>query len=332
MKYKYRRVCVAGTFDGLHLGHQALLNVAFERGESVLIGITSDQYVQTVKRGLARPYVIRLQELNDWLVHQGWLDRARIVSIDDGIGPAGTDSALQALVVSEESKLGAAKVNALRTSNGLRALHTIVVGMVGADDKQPISATRIRSGVITPEGKLLMPQSLREELSQPLGVILVGERIRASFIEHATDLVITVGDLTTKTILDQGIIPRLMIIDNKVNRNSYTELLPLLDDPSFHRVRVTSGPGYISNIAVGSIQSALRLKNGNTVLEVDGEDDLLALPAIVSAPIGSTVYYGQPPIPAWACGPKTKGIVEVAVTHAVKTHARALLRKFVSST
>ncbi len=37
------RVAVAGTFDVLHDGHLALLRRAFEVGDEVVVGITSDE-------------------------------------------------------------------------------------------------------------------------------------------------------------------------------------------------------------------------------------------------------------------------------------------------
>lgn len=54
------------------------------------------------------------------------------------------------------------------------------------------------------------------------------------------------------------------------------------------------------------------------LLLVDGEEDLLALPAIVHAPIGGVVYYGQP----------QQGLVEVMVTEEKKREVLALLKQF----
>jgi uncharacterized protein (UPF0218 family) len=64
------------------------------------------------------------------------------------------------------------------------------------------------------------------------------------------------------------------------------------------------------------------------VIEVSGEEDLLVLPVIESAPIGSVVYYGQPPVAAWACGPAIEGLVEVTITPEVKRHVTELLSRF----
>lgn len=175
-----------------------------------------------------------------------------------------------------------------------------------------------------------MPDSLRNDLTQPLGIVLSGKKIEESITFHKSDDVVSVGDQTTKTLLEAGITPRLMIIDNKVNRRPYTGLKPIIARRHFNIKMIASGPGFISGEAVLAIRTSLSRKEGNTslVLVVEGEDDLLALPAIIEAPIGWVVYYGQPPVPAWACGPELSGIVEVVVTRERKKAAQVLLAQF----
>ncbi|MFC6769315.1 DUF359 domain-containing protein, partial [Natrinema soli] len=59
-----------------------------------------------------------------------------------------------------------------------------------------------------------------------------------------------------------------------------------------------------------------------TTILVDGEEDLVALPAIVAAPEGASVVYGQP----------DEGMVHVNVTDDHRTEMRDLLERFEGDT
>lgn len=330
---RYRNVCVAGTFDGLHAGHEAILRKAFAVGKRVLIGFTSDDFVRRYKspRLPISSYDIRKQALSAWLMANGYHDRATIVAIDDPYEPAVSSQDVEALVVSEETKKRGEELNRKREENGLASLVLIVVPMQKAKDGTNITSTRIRKGEVDRVGRLLMPDTLRGELAQPLGRVLVTpEMMQESFEKHRQEKVITVGDLTTKTFLDSGITPKLMIIDNKVERKAYPDLQPIFAKRRFPKKTVASGPGFIARAAITMIKSLSSLRSGTpTVIDVTGEEDLLTLPAIAYAPLGSVVYYGQPAIPSWACGPVTQGIVEVVVTKEKQEEASDLLKQFV---
>ena len=45
---KYKRVAVGGTFDKFHYGHRSLIAKAFEIGENVEIGVTSNVFAGNV--------------------------------------------------------------------------------------------------------------------------------------------------------------------------------------------------------------------------------------------------------------------------------------------
>ncbi|OGG24649.1 hypothetical protein A3A79_01505 [Candidatus Gottesmanbacteria bacterium RIFCSPLOWO2_01_FULL_43_11b] len=156
-----------------------------------------------------------------------------------------------------------------------------------------------------------------------MGLVLHGDMIEKSIEKNKQNFLITVGDVATKTLLDNGITPTLAIIDNKVERKPYTGLKKYRAQLAKSK-KVTSGPGYISREAM----QALKVRPFKGVIEVNGEEDLLALPAIAYAPLGSVVYYGQPPIAAWACGPILEGLVEIAVTDESKKNAQELLEQF----
>ena len=312
---KYPHVFVAGTFDGLHKGHRFFLSKAFSVGEKVTIGLTSDQFVKKNKT----KYEQRRKILEHWLKQHRW--NAKIIPINDPYEPAASFPKSVVLLVTQDNKHRGEEINSIRKKRRLPAFTLIEIPLVNAEDKRPISSTRVRKGEIDNEGRLTLPDNLRPQLQQPMGLVLHGDMIATSLSKHRRDKIITVGDVATKTLLDAGITPSLMIIDNKVERKPYEGLKKyrrLLEKSK----KVTSGPGYISREAINAIKQHAR------IIEVDGEEDLLALPTIAYAPLGSIVYYGQPPIAAWACGPILEGLVEVEVTDESRKNAQELLEQF----
>jgi len=324
-------VCVAGTFDGLHAGHEVMLRKAFEAGKKVIIGLTSDAYVKQYRSNQGvRSYEIRHKELHNWLDKHACFVRATIVPIDNPFEPAASDASLDALVVSVESKSRGEELNKMRKAKGLSPLELIVMQMVPAQDTKPISTSRVRNGEIDSSGRLTMPDSLRGELAQPMGDVLTDAALRSTLASLASPgharLIVTVGDFTTKAFLDAGVVPELMVVDHRVNRKEYPDLRPVIQKYGFRQQSVQSGPGYISREAERMIASWFDSPQTPHVIVVDGEEDLLALPSIAEAPIGAVVYYGQPSVP----GSTQAGVVEVVVTKDKKHEAKSLLSRFVS--
>ena len=153
---KFREVAVGGTFDELHRGHRALLVKAFEIGERVMIGLCSDEFAEKLnKPHVTAPYEERLKELKTFLNNLSLSGRAEIITLNDPFGPTLTESCIEALVVSEETKPTALEINGKRRKAGLPLLRIVTIKMVPADNCAPISTTRIRRGEIDREGRFL---------------------------------------------------------------------------------------------------------------------------------------------------------------------------------
>jgi len=153
---KYKKVAVGGTFDKLHRGHKALLSEAFEIGEKVVIGLSSDEFASKMgKPHVTASYTERLKELETFLGKNGLAERAEIVSLNDPYGPTLSGDGLNALVVSQETESIADKINKIRVEAGFPQLKIVAISMVPAENCNPISTTRIRSGEIDRNGHLL---------------------------------------------------------------------------------------------------------------------------------------------------------------------------------
>jgi inosine/xanthosine triphosphatase len=148
------RVCLGGTFDVVHKGHERLLAKAFEAGTAVFIGVTSQRMASRHRSRRVRPLAQRIADLEALLRRKRWT--ATVSEIDEPFGRA-VDPAYDAIVVSPETEFRVAEINKARSRRGLKALKRIVVGYAYAQDGLPISATRIRKGDIDAEGVRLKP-------------------------------------------------------------------------------------------------------------------------------------------------------------------------------
>jgi pantetheine-phosphate adenylyltransferase len=157
MRKKFRTVGVGGTFDELHKGHRALLTEAFEVGERVIIGMSTDEFVTMMgKPHLTASYAQRLRELKSLLEERGLLQRAEIIPISDAYGGVLlSNGPIEALVVSRETEPTAVKINEKRREIGLKPLQIVVIDMIPSENHSAISTTRIRRGEIDREGHLL---------------------------------------------------------------------------------------------------------------------------------------------------------------------------------
>ncbi len=157
----FGKVAVGGTFDELHKGHKTLLVKAFEIGERVVIGLSADNFVSELnKPHITDSFEERRQGLLDWLAQSGVNPRAEIVPLFDAFGSSVKDPEIEALVVSEETKPTALKINERREAAGLAKLEIVTVKMVPSENCDPISTTRIRRGEMDREGRLLKKTKL----------------------------------------------------------------------------------------------------------------------------------------------------------------------------
>ena len=125
--------------------------------------------------------------------------------------------------------------------------------------------------------------------------------------------------MTTITLLNMGIVPRVSIIDGKVGRKPFLAAITHLEAIlPFQKIK--SGPGFISSVAVTAIKEALTRTTKQVVL-VNGEEDLLVLPVIVHASPDMHILYGQP----------DEGMVLVRPTEEMKRNASGLLQRFKKS-
>jgi pantetheine-phosphate adenylyltransferase len=152
----FRNVAVGGTFDKLHKGHRALISKAFEVGDYVYIGLTSDELVSELhKTHKIAPYNERLADLTGFLEKTEFENRFEISPLYTSYGLTLNQIDLDALVVSQETIKTGDSINEKRIQTGLAPLRIVKIALVPAENKTPISTTRIRTNEIDKEGRLL---------------------------------------------------------------------------------------------------------------------------------------------------------------------------------
>jgi len=168
---------------------------------------------------------------------------------------------------------------------------------------------------------LTLPDSMRDAFKEPLGPVTTdADELLAAAAETRAERaapeapVVAVGDVVTYHLREAGRVPDVALIDGKTEREAVDaaieSALAAADD---RRVRVENPAASLSAELLAALGEALSAADP-VIIEVTGEEDLAALPAILAAPDGASVVYGQP----------GEGMVRVAVTPESRAEAREL--------
>ena len=169
-------------------------------------------------------------------------------------------------------------------------------------------------------GYFFLPEDKRKYFKPPLGNIYRTEEEIDELISNVKNdtsipKIITVGDITTHTLVSKSLIPDLAIIDEYVQRKQY----PIVDMSKFEVLEANNPAGQITFEAWALIKETIKIDDNKMIIKITGEEDLLVLPAISETPYNSKVLYGQP----------NEGLVSVTVTKEVKAKIQDLLQKMV---
>jgi inosine/xanthosine triphosphatase len=147
-------VAVAGTFNILHDGHRELIRKAFETGDEVLIGITSDAMASGA-RSESVPLYIRKKELE--ILLSEYTKPWRIAEIDDIYGPRDLMDRAGILVVSEETESNGKVLNDDRIARGVPPLDIVVIPLKKTSVGTKINASDILKGYYARNGRHDVP-------------------------------------------------------------------------------------------------------------------------------------------------------------------------------
>ena len=152
-------------------------------------------------------------------------------------------------------------------------------------------------------------------LKAPLGQLLTGEpwesipKLLRLIEQEKPSKIVTVGDIVSMETWKAGLRVDLRIVDQRSMRKPVGPT----DFPPTATYRVKNPAGVITMQALQAVKMALTQRQAT--IFVEGEEDLLVLPAIVESPDNTYVLYGQP----------SEGLVVVKATPVKKAEIVALL-------
>ncbi len=165
-------------------------------------------------------------------------------------------------------------------------------------------------------GDRVLTPSLRRRLKRPLGRLFPAVDVRGEeflALVAGAPFVVTVGDRVTETLQETtGRSPDVFVVDGMERRTARE--VPRIAHGSTLKAR--NPAGRITKAALGAMKRAFEGEKPAMVL-IDGEEDLLTIPAVIDAPLGSVVFYGQPLV----------GVVAVTVDERAKASARDILKQ-----
>ena len=156
-----------------------------------------------------------------------------------------------------------------------------------------------------------LPEGLRAALKKPFGKLYRGNGLEciemvAEDLDLSSSVVIVVGDIVTHYMLLFGLMPHLVIVDDRTKRGKISSEIKT-GKGDFREVEVENPAGVITEELDLAIKEAIDGEL-SVRLWVDGEEDLAILPVIKYAPLSSIVLYGQP----------DEGVVAVLVDDTIK--------------
>lgn len=161
---------------------------------------------------------------------------------------------------------------------------------------------------------LRLPDSLRGAFKDPMGPIETDAEV---LVGDVSGPLIAVGDVVTYHFERIGHTPDVAVVDGLTERESVElEIAEALEASGARRITAINPAAALSNSMLRTLREAVE-SDSPVAIDVDGEEDLVTVPALVLAPEGASVVYGQP----------GEGMVHVRVDEETRARARGLLER-----
>jgi uncharacterized protein (UPF0218 family) len=159
---------------------------------------------------------------------------------------------------------------------------------------------------------LRLPEHLRAEVGTAIGPIVSSQELQTAVGMPAK--LVCVGDFCSASVLTQGLVPDIIVVDFKTRRGEDEELEEYFDELGWTRISVDSPAGVLTRSMWEGIAEAYKSEE-RVMVAVQGEEDLATMPCIALAPLESVVLYGMP----------GEGVVVVRVDEEAKRKVKSVL-------
>jgi cytidyltransferase-like protein len=309
-----RLMALGGTFDHLHIGHHSFISYAFTYAQRLVIGVTDDSFAKSKSFPESlQPYKVRARAVRMFCKKHNIPHE--IVPLSDPYGPTieYENNKIDSLCVTPETLGGAEKINEVRNASGMRELPVFIAPLVDNDQGKPLHAIQIRAGKVNREGltythaftkDIEINKKQRHFLSNPLGPV-----VRMPTHKRKT-IIAVVGDYALSQFIENDWTYTIGVYDKLTKREPYsTDQLKNLRPTH----TITNPAGLISTEAL-QVVSHLSYDSVQHIL-VNGEEDLVTVALILTMPLESIIYYGQP----------NEGMVLLKITEEFKERIYRLL-------
>ena len=320
---RYSLAALGGTFDHFHKGHQSLLTHAYSCADKVIIGITQDflithkPYPESIE-----PYEKRLKAVTSFIQHIDKLSVTTFIPLADIFGPTLQNPDIDCLVVSPLTKSGAVFINQTRKQRNLKPLPVKICHLEKDENKEHISSTRIRQGLINREGNvyanllnndIILTDKQKQKTKSPFGKLFSNpKRKKLHSLLNPSLTNVAIGDLTCHYCLKHNLPIKTFIFDNQTNREKLSVSVQGVI-PFSNVLECSNKMGQIEKVLSQTLQHAFA---NQFCVKINGEEDLAVIPSVLLLPLGGTILYGQP----------KKGIVVVTITEEKKEWIKTLLQ------
>ena len=138
----------------------------------------------------------------------------------------------------------------------------------------------------------------------------------AALLADAGEPLVAVGDMVTYHLLEAGRVPDLALVDEQTKRSAVDDAVADAITGFDRTIGVDNPAGTLTRELLDAMRAGLD-SDATTLVDVDGEEDLAALPAVLVVSTDASVVYGQP----------DEGMVLVTPDAVVRERVRLLLEQ-----